>query len=126
MNEQKIEWDGVGLPPVGTVCIVNTQWTKNEHVKQFDKQSVLIVMHDTCPEGNPVAVFKMKFPEDCSCDVYHGLVAGYFKPIKSEREKAVEKMFLLIGCYKNSSAMVNVERFCNKLYDAGLRFTDEK
>lgn len=113
----EIIWDGKGLPPVGCECIVDTDWSDDSHIKMFNGKKVKIVMHDICPEGECVAVFKMIYPHDRVCEAYHGLIAGNFKSIKSERDKAIEEMQKIMN---RNGYMLNPSVYA-EFYDAGYR-----
>lgn len=76
------EWTGEGLPPVGTVCEVCN--CTHEYAKQFNGQKVEIVAHHM--RGSiAVAVFA---GDDLR---YHGVVAGYFRPIRTPEQIAADE-----------------------------------
>ena len=70
------QWDGKGLPPVGTVC---------EIVNMVSSAKGIIKCHLTGLDGTPLAVMPFK----------KGYAIGSqseFRPIKSERDKALDEM----------------------------------
>ena len=106
------EWDGKGLPPVGTVCEhadINWEpWTK-----------VTIVAHHLIEEDDLlVAVFVYKNGSS------HSSEGDHFRPLRTpeqiaaeEREKAISEM--LLGYPYSGSDIVRA--CCEYLYDAGYR-----
>jgi hypothetical protein len=99
------EWNGEGLPPVGTVCEVSMSagmFGASEWV------ACTILAHDIGPDE--IAVFKTK------AGVYGGATWDFFRPIKSEREKAIKAIEAII--YEQYRFITNA---AERLYDAGYR-----
>ena len=70
------QWDGSGMPPVGAVC---------EIVNMVSSTKGIIKCHLTGLDGTPLAVIQFK----------KGYAIGSkseFRPIKSERDKALDEM----------------------------------
>lgn len=104
------EWDGSGLPPIGTVCEYYCSdgdvWRKCEIVAHY--------------LANAVAI-----------DLFYGtaicLHADLFHPIKTpeqiaaeERLHAIDEMLALVGRYSTFKDVMGL------IYDAGYRKTDVK
>lgn len=92
------QWDGTGLPPVGTECEFlsnDTTWGK-----------VVIIGYD----GDRV-VFKP------SGETYYGIEPSerqIFRPLRTERDKAIEQMLSTVTNYNNTSVINAAEQ----IYDA--------
>ena len=106
------EWDGSGLPPIGTVC----EFKKDEWV------SVEVFGHRVCSNGDVEVFVNLKNSWDYSSAL------GRFRPIKTpeqiaaeERQQAIDKMIHLavVPCRKYRDVMAY-------LYDAGYRKTKVK
>lgn len=87
------QWDGTGLPPVGTECEVMDK--DHDHIWHRCKILAHIVR-----KGLPCAVFESEPSVSCCSD-------RYFRPLRTERDKAIEQ----IAIYVNNTAAEN-------LYDA--------
>lgn len=72
------QWDGTGLPPVGTECEVMDK--DHDHIWHRCKILAHIVR-----KGLPCAVFESEPSVSCCSD-------KYFRPLRTERDKAVEQM----------------------------------
>ena len=109
-----VEWDGVGLPPVGAKVITNYEHSCYESAQQAHNKEAVIVAH-----ANNVAIFEYYHN---GCKFYHGFYSGYFKPSKSERDKAIEEIgekilgIELIFLTGNHAKLV-----ATAIYDAGYR-----
>jgi hypothetical protein len=105
---QPPEWNGEGLPPVGTVCEVSigaiaggSQWV-----------ACTILAHDIGPDE--IAVYRRKD------GVYRGSTWDFFRPIKTEREKAIEAISLEISrSYCLTKDLTNA--IAAALYNEGYR-----
>lgn len=111
LNAPKVvEWDGVGLPPVGIDCEV-----ENEVLGGWD-HAEKILAHSSI-NGKDVAVFQRG-------DLIAYSRAGSFRPTRTaeqvaaeEREKAIKEM-MMHGVDAGDST---IEYSCAALYDAGYR-----
>lgn len=106
------EWNGTGLPPVGTVCEC-----QNNEMKWL-QGTIVYVGKDN---GTPLAIMQTK------TEILYG-EAGEFRPIRTpeqiaaeEREKAIDGMFN----EANERAFMSYRELCAALYDAGYRKTEE-
>jgi len=96
-SEQEI-WNGTGLPPVGTECEIYPIHTKAKITYM----------------GNGVG---------CYIDLSNGLEFSIatcnvtFRPIKSDREKAIDEMYSTL----ENTASMSYKQVAEKLYDAGYR-----
>lgn len=115
LNAPKVvEWDGVGLPPVGIDCEV-----ENEVLGGWD-HAEKILAHSSI-NGKDVAVFQRG-------DLIAYSRSGSFRPIRTaeqvaaeERDKAINEMvFGVCGCEPDGG---NTTAFmiCGFIYDAGYR-----
>ena len=70
------QWDGKGLPPVGTIC---------QMVSIEGRKEGVIKCHLVGADGSPLAAIQF--------EKGYGIGTLYcFRPIKSEREKAIDEM----------------------------------
>lgn len=72
------QWDGTGLPPVGTECEVMDK--DHDHIWHRCKILAHIVR-----KGLPCAVFESEPSVSCCSD-------RYFRPLRTERDKAIEQI----------------------------------
>lgn len=86
LADSKPEWDGEGLPPVGSKVsfFYNDRYNYNEEIIPQDGQELEVVAHKTTTDENEVAV--------CYWDEDGGgmavcLVPGSLRPIRSEADK---------------------------------------
>lgn len=111
-------WDGVGLPPVGTICMLNEGRDMNAYYAHHAGKKLKIVAHTTSSKGDILAVY-MVIGED----EFHGLTNNHnFKPIKTPEqiaaEERIEKIDEMIKVVKEFDTYSEV---CEALYDAGYR-----
>ena len=104
------EWDGGGLPPVGTVCEYyrseGEEWRKCKIVAYY--------------LANVVAI-----------DVIHNsavlLRVGLFRPIKTPEQIAAEERSAAIKeMFEIASDFIKIQDIVESLYDAGYRKTEVK
>jgi len=93
------QWRGPedGLPPVGTVCEKAPHWHKVEIIADHDRGIVIYDFHNF--------------------SYYKVGITTHFRPIKSERDKAIEDMLAL----DPSNGFTSRTDFCGILYDACYR-----
>jgi hypothetical protein len=105
------EWSGDGLPPVGTECEVSMS-TGMFGAPEWLACTVLV--HDI--GAWEIAVFKTK------AGVYGGATWDFFRPLKTEREKAIQAMNPIICSQGMFSADGDAcKAISAALYDAGYR-----
>lgn len=116
------DWHSRGeLPPVESKCTITTDHCGFQFSKSLNGIECEILAHQYLPSGLPVAVFSYVV-DDVNFELkYHSLVAECFRPLKTERERAIEEMekYLLlqeVDCHKT---------WCGALYDAGYRKGDK-
>lgn len=101
--EEQVEWNGEGLPPVGSVCEAYLEgvWITCEVLKHGSESQIT----------GAAAV------RDISDNRLYWLAD--FRPIQSEEDRAVEEMLSFVdnGLYVAD----NPEAVCRKLYKAGYR-----
>ena len=107
------EWDGSGLPPIGTVCeyrVNEDEWVSGE-----------VFGHRVCPDGGVQLFVSLKNNWDYSS------AHDRFRPIKTpeqvaaeERLHAIDEMINLVGRYSTFKDVMGM------LYDAGYRKTEVK
>lgn len=84
------QWDGTGLPPVGTECEYEDPNGKWIHVEIMYLSKWVIVMRSKANNiGNGV---------DISKDIVMDKLCQ-FRPLRTEHEKAVEQMLTIIDCH---------------------------
>lgn len=79
------QWDGTGLPPVGTECEYkwqNDKWRSGK-VCYLSKHTVLML-----------EIFEGEESESC-----YGSDDVQFRPLRIERDKAIEQMLTIIDCH---------------------------
>ncbi|HCF7628838.1 TPA: hypothetical protein NIK24_004979 [Pseudomonas aeruginosa] len=117
----KVEWDGQGLPPVGTVCIVyphNTQWGFNSTAGH--ERKVLAYHGDFVWLGTENEALETTRTDKVDFEAIHSPEQIAAK----EREKAALEMAALMSGHEDRS------KDCFKvlgeiLYDAGYRRQEE-
>lgn len=91
------QWDGTGLPPVGTECEYkwqNDKWRSGK-VCYLSKHTVLML-----------EIFEGEESESC-----YGSDDVQFRPLRTERDKAIEQINNIAGVFANQSVS-------ERLYDA--------
>ncbi|MCK6919621.1 hypothetical protein L8Q54_15245 [Enterobacter kobei] len=105
LADSKPEWDGEGLPPVGSKVsfFYNDRYNYNEEIIPQDGQELEVVAHKTTTDEHEVAV--------CYWDEDGGgmavcLVSGSLRPIRSEadkkRDEAIKKICEVLSVGKNT------------------------
>lgn len=104
-----MDWNGTGLPPIGTDCEI--YWAAGEYVP------VRIVGHD-----EDRAVFRLR--QGLQKGTYGAASAGErtFRPMRTAeqiaRDEAVDRMVQMCPYPGSKSTRID----CEALYDAGVRF----
>lgn len=106
------------LPPVGSKCIVDSIACPGAFPRSFHGMKVDINFHMVDKSSNEIAVFSMVDPEDRDCLKFHGMVKGCFRPIKSDRELAIEAAVNELSDTIHLKG--NVMHIAGLLFDAGL------
>ncbi|VGC53854.1 Uncharacterised protein [Klebsiella pneumoniae] len=106
-----IEWSGLGLPPVGSVCEVRA----GEIFPDYDWVKIKVVyIH----EGEVIGVVDMP-GEDMHNDI-EKLSAGYcnavFRPVRSEADKARDSAIIVIDAIRIS--VRDDSEIAEEIYDA--------
>ena len=95
-----VEWNGEGLPPVGTVCELSLDGGEFKWCTvRFVGKKIVVVDHKNYSEQT----YK---PTDIE-----------FRPLRTKRDKWIDKA---IGAIGGKQAIINAEAILGKLYDAGL------
>lgn len=112
-KQQNNSWFEHGeLPPVGVVVTLNEDINPNEYWEHHVGAELMIVAHDKDFRGSNIAVYS--FVDEDGYKEYHGLVARCFRPIRTEREKAVEEM-----CADISERWANCDELAKHLINKG-------
>lgn len=82
------------LPPVGEVVTLNSI-NPNNYWAHHVGAKLTIVSHDKDTRGTGIAVYRIVDRD--GFNEYHGLVAHAFRPIRTERELAIEEMMKTIN-----------------------------
>lgn len=99
------QWDGTGLPPVGTECEYKDNTGKWIHVEVVYKSDWVIVIRGKENNiGNGVEIAK-DLVMDKLCR---------FRPLRTERDKAIEQMLSTVTNYNNTSVI----HAAGQIYDA--------
>lgn len=104
----KVEWDGQGLPPVGTVCEYRHMiWPEYRscEIRYISEES--LVAYDDAQE---------QFYR--TCDMLFRPVRTLEQIAAEEREKAISEM---LGLYNSAYWPMTSKQFCEVLFDAGYR-----
>lgn len=114
-EEVKTEWDGEGLPPVGSrvIAMNDNGYSMSELGKLFIGVESTLVARFKNAIGEPMAALSM---DDGACCC---LRMEMINPIKSPRDKAIDEMFA--ECYPNKKPTKLMSIALGKLYDAGYR-----
>lgn len=127
-----VDWGGVGLPPVGTVCVIHLPENVNKssgdypRFKEHDGQTVTVVALDSLECGTPVAVYKLPLGVHPGFE-YHSLAARCFRPAPTpeqvERERVITEMVQVIDAYYDQPPgfAEQYSQLMGVLYDAGCR-----
>ncbi|HEP9800777.1 TPA: hypothetical protein VDW15_004462 [Pseudomonas aeruginosa] len=112
-------WDGQGLPPVGTVCIVyphNTQWGFNSTAGH--ERKVLAYHGDFVWLGTENEALEATRTDKVDFEAIHSpeQIAA------EEREKAISEM---LDLYNSAYWPMTSKQFCEVLFDAGYRRQEE-
>lgn len=102
-KKDQTAWDGEGLPPVGTVCEIRTStedWWEAT-VRLYDEGEVI-----WRPKGETLYSDNVKDVE--------------FRPIKTDRDRQIEKMVEVIRAYEG----ITDEGLAEALYEAGARIEE--
>ncbi|EIU1668088.1 hypothetical protein L4H29_002447 [Pseudomonas aeruginosa] len=109
-----VEWNGQGLPPVGTVCERHESdgWAYTESkVVAYTDDGLFVCMQKP---GRRPEVLRI---DNCE-----------FRPVRTleqiaaeEREKAIDAMLDLDPPHENGLGLTSRRQFCETLYDAGYR-----
>lgn len=118
----KVEWDGQGLPPVGTVCIVephNTMWGFSS-TSGYERKILAYY-------GEYVWLGHAETPlETTRIDKVDFRLIRTPEQIAAEaREKAIDAMLDLDPPHESGFGMTSRRQFCEILFDAGYRRQEE-
>lgn len=115
-----VEWNGTGLPPVGTVC--DYRWGRDKWITV----EVFAVKQNGSHKHAAIFDFDWNGVRDWS----FSMDATQFRPIRTpeqiaaeERERAVQEMLRRFAIY--DIPQVPWDNLFKQMYDAGLRFTEE-
>ncbi|HEJ1718331.1 TPA: hypothetical protein SL793_006261 [Pseudomonas aeruginosa] len=111
----KVEWDGQGLPPVGTACEYRHMiWPEYRpcEIRYISEES--LVAYDNGQE---------QFYR--TCDMLFRPVRTLEQIAAEEREKAIDAMLDLDPPHENGLGLTSRRQFCETLYDAGYRRQEE-
>lgn len=112
------QYTGTGLPPVGSVVEV-VDVMPHERYKGHVGKHVKILEHRK-RNGYDVAVYEVEYSGGFE---YHALVAERFRPLRTERDRAIERMASIMengraGAQAKSELVLMAAQ---DLYDAGCR-----
>jgi len=111
------DWHKNGeLPPVGEVVMINST-IPNDYWAHHVGAELTVVAHDKDVRGGDIAVYR--FVRGDGYNEYHGLIAHAFKPLRTEREKAIDEMVDVITDGRDSP--LYVIKIATRLYEAGYR-----
>ncbi|HBO7191320.1 TPA: hypothetical protein L4968_007095 [Pseudomonas aeruginosa] len=111
----KVEWDGQGLPPVGTACEYRHMiWPEYRpcEIRYISEES--LVAYDNGQE---------QFYR--TCDMLFRPVRTLEQIAAEEREKAIDAMLDLDPPHENGLGLTSRRQFCEVLFDAGYRRQEE-
>lgn len=114
------DWHKNGeLPPVGEEVMLNST-NPNDYWAHHVGSKLTIVAHDKDSHGVGIAVYR--FIDDGGYNEYHGLVAHAFKPLRTEREKAIDEMVAVANSIGRNSKESNkiISEVAGAIYDAGM------
>jgi len=101
------------LPPIGCKVLTSFKEAKFKSAKQAHGKEALIVAH-----ANNIAIFEY-FHEGCK--FYHGFYSGHFIPVKTEREKVVDRAVNgAVICLGKIDDLDFVRTLAANWYDGGM------
>ncbi|HCF6144429.1 TPA: hypothetical protein NIH82_005334 [Pseudomonas aeruginosa] len=105
-------WNGQGLPPVGTNCEYrsNDRWLQCEVVAHRNNAAVVLNPHYEADFVPPQDLRPIRTPEQIANDA---------------REKAIDAMLALDPPHESGFGMTSRRQFCEILFDAGYRRQEE-
>ena len=107
------------FPPVGCECVLVDEIGVDGHAGSLYPcvgDVVSVCAHRQTPGGSVIAIFTWD-PGDDGLRVAASRMPSDFRPLRTEREKAIDDMLLAIDHIKEG----NFETFIGALYDAGYR-----
>ena len=114
----KENWFGCNkLPPIGSE--VTTWYPDAIHksaIQAHDKNAKIVAHHDDA------AIFEYDHE---GCRYYHAFYQPYFRPLKSDREKFIDKGVDVI-MDKHLNFLDGNDKYLGALYDAGFRIREDK
>lgn len=115
------DWHKNGeLPPVGEVVTLNGI-NPNDYYAHHVGAKLTVVAHDNDSSGVGIAVYR--FVDADGYNEYHGLVAHAFRPLRTERDKAIDEIISTakrIGWNSEMASQI-IGEVAAELYDAGYR-----
>lgn len=107
MSEQNWHKEGDGLPPLNIKCEckISGEW-----------QLVEIVAHHGC---------RAIFTSDSISTEYNSRAGGYFRPIKTERGKAIDQALAVFDANTQPNRTIPLDVLAGWLYDAGMLKSSE-
>lgn len=109
-------WNGIGIPPIGTTGTADFHesiWPKSD-LDRFIGETVTVVGHFEIKDGKKGIVIEHKTKGVGAVMNYQ---EGIIKPIKSDRDKAIDAM----EAAWNEWSGTNTRASLGRLYDAGYR-----
>lgn len=107
LGDDDTAWPGEGLPPVGAECEYNTGSFSNKWQKVY--------ICGIAKDGRPVHQYSDGHVDLISSDLI-GNMEKYFRPLKSERDIAIEEMVKYLQSPKRADTTL-----AEDLYDFGFR-----
>lgn len=107
--------DAGELPPVGSMVALVGK-TGCARIDEFLGKYIEIIGTAKTPHESDVITWSHPTRGLC-CGIYN---AEFFKPIKTEREKAIDDTLAAIGCAPHQDFIKGAPYIIEKLYDAGL------
>ncbi|OES66992.1 hypothetical protein A7R79_22350 [Pseudomonas aeruginosa] len=122
-----VEWNGKGLPPVGTVC----EYRCNDSCEPNDWTAVHVLAH--AAHGSDTAMLLAEDNNGEPGTMYGRIwVPGTCRPLRTPeqiaaegREKAIDAMLDLDPPHEKGFGLTSRRQFCEVLFDAGYRRQEE-
>lgn len=124
-GEKADSWHERGeLPPVGEVCeFINTDDAEWHSQLSTGSEVEILAHYSPCQDSMTVAVFAHKVSDwNQKGRLVDQGTKVCFRPLRAEREKAIDEMIAVIS----SMNILSIKSIAEKLYDAGCRMEKQQ
>ncbi len=114
---EPVYWDGKGLPPIGSICEFYTTdyFQEGICVDEWENGDLLECLAHRFGYQELLPIFYNQRHKTAS-----GLISGYYRPTKSEKDKVIQDVADIIYEYLDSVSTIGAKDCAKKLYDLGM------